>query len=75
MDLLRFAALCIANSVGAPNRLFWALLQPVAADGTRLLHCLQTEAFPTPRGCRKPMADEQRRGTLCLLNVGLAMKL
>ncbi len=35
--------------------LVWALLQPVAADGTRLLHCLQTEAFPTPRGWRMPM--------------------
>lgn len=35
--------------------LVWALLQPVAADGTRLLQCLQTEAFPTPRGWRMPM--------------------
>jgi hypothetical protein len=26
----------------------------MAADGTRLLHCLETMAFPTPRGSRIP---------------------
>ena len=40
--------------LAAVEDLVWALLQPIAADGTRLLHCLETTAFPTPRGWRTP---------------------
>jgi TniQ len=34
--------------------LTWALLQPIGADGTRLAHHLETEAFRVPRGWRTP---------------------
>jgi hypothetical protein len=35
--------------------LTWALLQPIGADGTRLAHHLETEAFRVPRGWRTPI--------------------
>jgi hypothetical protein len=36
--------------------LTWTLMQPVSPDGTRLLHCFQTSAFPVPRGLRVGVA-------------------
>lgn len=32
--------------------LTWALLQIIDLDGTRVIHCFQTESFPVPRGWR-----------------------
>jgi hypothetical protein len=47
--------------------LVWALLQMVSFDGTRLVHCFQTEPFPVPRGWRNPCPAE----TLSRLDVAL----
>jgi len=38
--------------------LTWALLQIVGVDGTRVVHCFQTEPFPVPRGWRNPCPVE-----------------
>jgi hypothetical protein len=35
--------------------LTWALRQPIGADGTRLAHHLETQAFRRPRGWRTPV--------------------